>query len=98
MLDGVLHKAGLSLVSWTRRGFDAVERDAAKVARRLLRGLAAGDILLLHDGSTVRRGGNPNVLEVLPRVLETLSARGLRSVAIEAPADCDSGFRESENG
>lgn len=84
LLDGVLHRAGLRLVSWTRRGFDAVGRDPEAIARRLLRGLAAGDILLLHDGSTLReRGGNPQVLQVLPRVLDALAARGLRSVPIE---------------
>ena len=84
LLDGVLHRNGLRLVSWSRRGFDAVDKDPKAIARRLLRGLAPGDVLLLHDGSTVRkRGGNPQVLEVLPRVLDALAARGLRSVPIE---------------
>jgi peptidoglycan/xylan/chitin deacetylase (PgdA/CDA1 family) len=83
-LDEVLHRAGLRLVSWTRRGFDAVSRDAAAIAARLLRGLVPSDILLLHDGSTLgERGGNRRVLEVLPRVLEALAARGLHSVPIE---------------
>lgn len=82
LLDLELHRAGLRLVSWTRRGFDAVEKDPATIARRLLTGLAAGDILLLHDGSALRGGGNPVVLEVLPRVLDALAERGLRSVAI----------------
>jgi peptidoglycan/xylan/chitin deacetylase (PgdA/CDA1 family) len=85
LLDGVLHRSGLRLVSWTRRGYDSLESAPAAIAQRLLRGLAAGDILLLHDGSTVRRrGGNPVVLEVLPRVLDALAARGLRSAPIEA--------------
>jgi len=80
----VLHRAGLRLVSWTRRGFDAVGTDPEAVARRLLQGLAAGDILLLHDGSTVReRGGNRQVLEVLPRIFDALAARGLKSAPIE---------------
>lgn len=83
LLDPVLHQTGLRLVSWTRRGFDAVGQNPAAIARRLLDGLAAGDVLLLHDGSALRGGGNPVVLEVLPRVLETLAERGLRSVAIE---------------
>lgn len=84
LLDGVLHRTGLRLVSWTRRGFDAVGGDPEAIARRLLHGLAAGDILLLHDGSTLReRGGNRQVLEVLPRVLDELAARGLRSMPIE---------------
>ena len=80
LLDRVLHRCGLRLVSWTRRGFDAVDKDPAVIARRLLRGLAPGDVLLLHDGRS--RGGNPIVLEVLPRVLDELAARDLRSVAL----------------
>jgi peptidoglycan-N-acetylglucosamine deacetylase len=83
LLDPVLHRTGLRLVAWTRRGFDAVEKDPTTITRRLLDGLAAGDILLLHDGSALRGGGNPVVLEVLPRVLEALAERGLRSVAIK---------------
>jgi peptidoglycan/xylan/chitin deacetylase (PgdA/CDA1 family) len=83
-LDEVLHHADLRLVSWTRRGFDAVSRDPARIAGRLLQGLAPGDVLLLHDGSTLgERGGNPQVLEVLPRILESLAARGLKSAPIE---------------
>ena len=84
LLDWVLFRAGLRLVSWTRRGFDALDNDAGRVARRLLAGLAAGDVLLLHDGAAHRpRGGNPVVLEALPRVLDGLAARSLRSVVLE---------------
>ena len=78
MLDPVLHEAGLALVTWTRRGFDTRERDAARVVARLVRGLAAGDILLLHDGHAARtRGGVPVVLEALPRLLDAVEAAGL---------------------
>src|SRR5260221_464158 len=47
-LAPALASAGLSLVSWTRRGYDTVSRDGARVAARLGRGLQAGGILLLH--------------------------------------------------
>jgi peptidoglycan/xylan/chitin deacetylase (PgdA/CDA1 family) len=88
LLDWVLHRAGLRLVSWTRRGFDAVDSKPAAIARRLLAGLAPGDILLLHDGrATVQDAGNPVVLEVLPRVLEALVRQGVRSVPIPDPAE-----------
>jgi peptidoglycan/xylan/chitin deacetylase (PgdA/CDA1 family) len=84
-LERELHREGLTLASWTRRGYDTLERDPAAVARRLLRGVGAGDVLLLHDGSAHReRGGNPVVLEVLPRLLDELAARGLKPAAIEA--------------
>jgi peptidoglycan/xylan/chitin deacetylase (PgdA/CDA1 family) len=86
LLDGVLHSSGLRLVAWTRRGFDAVEKSPAAIARRLLDGLAPRDILLLHDGrATDPPAGNPVVLEVLPRVLDALAAQGLRSVSIPDP-------------
>ena len=84
-LDGVLANAGLSLVSWTRRGFDTVARDGSRVTARLTHGLGAGDILLLHDGSSARgSSGRPVVLDVLPRLLEEMDRKGLRSEALHA--------------
>jgi len=82
-LAPVLHRLGLLLVSWTRRGFDTREGDAAKVLARLADGLAAGDILLLHDGHAARTAaGRPVVLEVLPPLLAQLRRQGLRSVTL----------------
>lgn len=82
-LAPVLHRFGLSLVSWTRRGFDTRERDPAKVLARLTHGLGAGDILLLHDGNAARTaGGTPVVLEVLPPLLQQIAQAGLRSVTL----------------
>ena len=82
-LAPVLHRLDLLLVSWTRRGFDTRERDAAKVLARLADGLAAGDILLLHDGHAARTAaGRPVVLEVLPALLAQLQRQGLRSVTL----------------
>ncbi|MFT4267269.1 MAG: polysaccharide deacetylase family protein [Xenophilus sp.] len=82
-LSPVLHRLGLLLVSWTRRGFDTREGDAAKVLARLAGGLAAGDILLLHDGHAARTAaGRPVVLEVLPPLLAQLQRQGLRSVTL----------------
>ncbi len=50
-LEPMLRKLDLRLAAWTRRGYDTRERDPQVVARRLLDGLAARDILLLHDGN-----------------------------------------------
>jgi len=83
LLQPVLSSMGLRLVSWTRRGFDTVERDPARVRSRLLDGLAAGDIILLHDGAAARtQSGQPVILEVLPSVLEAFAARGLTAVTL----------------
>jgi peptidoglycan/xylan/chitin deacetylase (PgdA/CDA1 family) len=87
-LEPVLAARGLGLCAWTRRGFDTVRTDAAAVAQRLVSDLAAGDILLLHDGSGARTAtGRPVVLEVLPRVLEAIGAAGLTPVGLSARND-----------
>ncbi len=77
-LDPVLHRLGLQLVSWTRRGFDTRVGDPRRVLARLTRGLMAGDILLLHDGHARRTvGGRPVLLDVLPPLVERFRAAGL---------------------
>ena len=83
LLDPVLHRLNLHLVSWTRRGFDTRQADPARVASSLLRGLAGGDILLLHDGHARRSaGGQPVLLQVLPGLLQRLREAGLHTVTL----------------
>jgi len=85
-LDGVLCARGLELVSWTRRAFDTVCADPERVTRRLVRGLAAGDLLVLHDGGSARTStGTPVVVEALPRLLDALGEAGLTSIPLPAP-------------
>lgn len=84
LLEPLLARRGLRLTSWTRRGLDGVVSDPDRVLRRLRRRLAAGDLLLLHDGAFGRRGRERAVLEVLPRLLDELRERGLSSVALDA--------------
>jgi len=85
LLDPVLARRGLQLVSWTRRGYDTRESRADVVYRRLTRNLQAGDILLLHDGSAARSAaGVPVILDVLPRLLQALREAGLRSVTLRS--------------
>jgi peptidoglycan/xylan/chitin deacetylase (PgdA/CDA1 family) len=82
-LGPVLPRLGLTLVSWTRRGFDTREACPERVLSRLTRGLAGGDILLLHDGNARRDArGEPVVLQVLPRLLEHCRQAGLRPVRL----------------
>ena len=84
-LDPVLDRLDLQLASWTRRGFDTRTGNPGKVAVRLVRNLAAGDILLLHDGHCARtRTGDAVVLEALPPVLERIRQAGLRPVTLRA--------------
>ncbi len=82
-LDAVLWRRGLRLASWTRRGLDTADGDPARVGRRLLTDLAAGDVLLLHDGSAARDpDGQAVSLTVLPRLLTALAERGLRATPL----------------
>jgi len=84
-LEPVLCQLGLTLASWTRRGFDTRTRDAAVVARRLLRGLAPRDILLVHDGHAARDlRGEPIVLDVLAAVLRAAADAGLHCTTLRA--------------
>ena len=85
-LDPLLHHLRLTLVAWTRRGFDTTTGDPNRVLPRLVRGLSGGDILLLHDGNSAEQpNGHPVVLDVLPRLLDHLDRRGV--VAVPLPAN-----------
>lgn len=82
-LDPVLHRLDLHLVSWTRRGFDTTTGDPQRVLHRLTHGLAAGDIVMLHDGHACRSAqGAPVVLEVLPALLKRCREAGLHTVTL----------------
>jgi len=83
LLDPVLAQLDLQLACWTRRGFDSVERDPQRVYRRLVRGLAPGDILLLHDGYAARTSRGESVaLVVLPWLLAALREAQLQPVPL----------------
>jgi peptidoglycan/xylan/chitin deacetylase (PgdA/CDA1 family) len=84
-LDPVLTRLELQLASWTRRGFDTVNTSADVVFGKLTRDLAAGDILLLHDGhAALAANGSPVILEVLPRLLNALAAASLVPVTLRS--------------
>ncbi len=85
LLEPVLARHNLQLVSWTRRGYDTRESCSTTVLNRLLRGIEAGDILLLHDGNAARtESGDPIILQVLPRLLEAVTEAKLHPVTLRA--------------
>jgi peptidoglycan/xylan/chitin deacetylase (PgdA/CDA1 family) len=87
-LEPILAELDLHLVSWTRRAFDTRCGDPTEVVRRLTRGLAAGDILLMHDGNAaVAADGKPVILSALPNLLSALHAAGLHSVTLAQALD-----------
>jgi peptidoglycan/xylan/chitin deacetylase (PgdA/CDA1 family) len=78
LLEPLLIRRRLRLVSWSRRGYDSIQQDPKRVLARLTEGLSGGEIILLHDGSSaLTREGVPIVLEVLPPLLDFLEEQGL---------------------
>ena len=89
-LAPVLQRFDLQLVSWTRRGFDTVQRDPAAMLARLAGRLRAGDILLAHDGHAARTDdGVPLIVAVLPALLDRVRALDLVAVTLPAAARAD---------
>ena len=75
-------RAGVRLVAWNVRALDGVRgASAEKVAQRVERGLSDGAIVLLHDASECDTHV-PAGVQVLPRILEAIEARGLRCVTV----------------
>lgn len=87
LLDRVLHRAGLQLTSWTRRGFDTVNTDASTVVKRLVTELKPRDILLLHDRpAIVAAAGRRAPIELIAPILLALPVvlQNLRDHALSA--------------
>jgi peptidoglycan/xylan/chitin deacetylase (PgdA/CDA1 family) len=83
LLDPVLTRLELKLVSWSCRAFDTRSSSAGTVTRRLLRGVKPGAVLLMHDGHCARTAsGVPVIVAVLPAVLDAAAARGLQWVTL----------------
>ncbi len=84
-LEPVLHSLGIHLAAWTHRGYDTRISNANNVLDRLTNNLAAGDILLLHDGHAARTAaGRPVILDLLPRLLNELDTRHLKPVTLRS--------------
>jgi peptidoglycan-N-acetylglucosamine deacetylase len=82
-IESASRRAGLRLCGWSLRSNDGAppfwRYDAARVLARIEQRLKDGDVVLLHD--------RPIALEILPRLLELLEQRGLRSVTLDELAD-----------
>jgi len=68
-----LKRAGLEFISWQVRSYDTVIVTPAVLASRILKKVAGGDIILLHD--RLPRGANV-MLEALPGIIDYLRNRG----------------------
>ena len=76
-LARALRTRGLTGVGWSARGLERWSHEAAAVADRVLRHLAPGAILLLHEGPRVPAAIRVQAIRL---VLERLQAQGYRVV------------------
>lgn len=81
-LARALWQHGVTLVAWSLHSRDTFARDPARVARRVLAKVRAGDIVLLHDGHDLGRRRREICVPAVNLILEGLRARGLRCVTL----------------
>ena len=75
-------RAGVTLIGCSARALDGFKGvSPERVAERLARAVRPGALLALHDAAE-RDDYAPASIQALPRVLETLKERGLRSVTL----------------
>lgn len=74
-----LDRRGLSLIGWSIRGLDTIQRDPAQVAERITRKIKPGAIVVLHEGQRAEKDPqfNPRCLEL---TLSGLAEKGYRCV------------------
>jgi len=73
-VGAALRRHGLTRVGWSARGYDGVHCTPQAALERLLPGLQAGAIVLVHEGAA---HGHARV--IIEGVLQALQARGLRA-------------------
>jgi peptidoglycan/xylan/chitin deacetylase (PgdA/CDA1 family) len=81
-LASALRARGLTCIGWSARALERSAGDAGMAADRVVRGLAPGAILLLHEGPRVPA---PIRVEAIRRVLTQLQEQDYRCV-VPAPA------------
>ncbi|RJL33054.1 polysaccharide deacetylase family protein [Bailinhaonella thermotolerans] len=74
-VTAVNRRLGLTSVLWTVDPMDWRDRDAATVARRVVRDTRRGSIVLLHD---IHRGS----VDAVPGIIDRLAARGFTFVTV----------------
>ena len=81
---GILKKMGMSLVGWQAHALDNLVKDPSAMARRIVKTVRPGGIILLHDGWD--RDGKQDrtpTLEALPLILQGLKDRGLEFFTLD---------------
>jgi len=84
LLGPYLKQAGLEFISWQIRSYDTVIVNPSVLARRILKKVAGGDIILLHDHLP---SGTDVMLKALPGVIDEMRNRGLGFVLVGSRED-----------
>lgn len=80
-LAGALARRNLGCVGWNVRSHDFKSRNPAEVVARVMKTVAPGAIVLMHEG----RGMDPRVrVHAIAQLLETLAQQGFSCVVPEA--------------
>jgi peptidoglycan-N-acetylglucosamine deacetylase len=76
------HAKRLTMVAWSVHSRDTRAVNSARIAARVLRGVRAGDIVLMHDGHHLPGQHHTACADAVRRVLEGLRERGLECVTV----------------
>lgn len=91
-------RAGVRTIAWSARGVDGVgPTDAERVYQRIEEKLVDGAIVLLHDAAE-RDDFEPASVEILPRLLEEIEDRGLRTATVSELLGATGSEEESQEG
>ncbi len=83
LLRRALAERGLRLVAWTRGAWDTEPRTAAQIASAASENPRAGDILLLHDGTTAARSPRRvATAEAIAEIVARYRAKGLAFITL----------------
>jgi peptidoglycan/xylan/chitin deacetylase (PgdA/CDA1 family) len=81
-----LRRRGMTAVQWSDTGFDWVKKNTpADIARKALKNIRDGSIILLHDGCGAHEPGEANhtgTVAALPHIIEEIQRRGFTFVPV----------------
>lgn len=79
----IARKCGCVPVAWTLGVWDTDRPGAEVIARRTLRGVSDGCVILLHDGRGIEeRADSSQLVEALPLIIDELHRRGFRPLTL----------------
>jgi peptidoglycan-N-acetylglucosamine deacetylase len=81
-LGRAAYRHNLTLVAWSLHARDTFRPDPERVARRVLKKIRGGDIVLLHDGHDLPGRRRTHCAQAVRLILQGLRAKGLECVTI----------------